>query len=359
MKISAQTLVTSIRKAYDKLIALVVLLVLLGALIVLALNARSFKTRQTEFDRELRALRPAHEHAVPQDRRMFEVASQTLREPMQLGEWTNRLMVPELRVRCVNCDRPIPYGAMVCAYCKATQPTMETESKDKDRDGMPDEWETKYGLNPLDPDDAFGDPDRDGFTNKEEFDFGTNPRDPKSHPPLLAKVSVAEIKTVAFPLVFKSASRLGKVTVAFNVLDSRLRPPPTVSWRVGETLDPSEMRKLNHAMKQVAGFKLVSYDPRSDSNAVVVLRRDDREVRLIRDQPVPDKEFEIVLHYALDGRDIPVRVGGSFEVGDSSYTVKDVDIKGMRVLVHDPVQKTDVWLSQSLSNARVVTSPEK
>jgi hypothetical protein len=47
--------------------------------------------------------------------------------------------------------------------------------KDSDGDGMPDEWEIKYGLNPNDPSDAAKDNDNDGYTNLEEFLNGTDP----------------------------------------------------------------------------------------------------------------------------------------------------------------------------------------
>jgi pectate lyase len=47
--------------------------------------------------------------------------------------------------------------------------------EDGDHDGMPDEWEKKYGLNPNDPSDGMRDKDNDGFTNVEEYINGTNP----------------------------------------------------------------------------------------------------------------------------------------------------------------------------------------
>src|SRR5262249_61032886 len=47
--------------------------------------------------------------------------------------------------------------------------------KDSDGDGMPDEWELKYGLNPNDPSDAAKDKDGDGYTNLEEYLNGTDP----------------------------------------------------------------------------------------------------------------------------------------------------------------------------------------
>ncbi|HEY5913247.1 MAG TPA: LamG-like jellyroll fold domain-containing protein [Verrucomicrobiae bacterium] len=49
---------------------------------------------------------------------------------------------------------------------------------DTDGDGLPDGWETKYGLNPNSPLDATQDTDSDGLTNLQEFAKGTDPRNP-------------------------------------------------------------------------------------------------------------------------------------------------------------------------------------
>jgi hypothetical protein len=48
--------------------------------------------------------------------------------------------------------------------------------KDTDRDGMPDEWERKCGLNPADPSDAAKDCNGDGYTNIEKYINGLDPR---------------------------------------------------------------------------------------------------------------------------------------------------------------------------------------
>jgi len=45
---------------------------------------------------------------------------------------------------------------------------------DDDNDGMPDDWELAYGLDPL-TDDAAGDPDGDDVSNINEFNLGTAP----------------------------------------------------------------------------------------------------------------------------------------------------------------------------------------
>ena len=46
---------------------------------------------------------------------------------------------------------------------------------DTDKDGMPDKWELKYGLNPNDASDSKGDLNHDGYTNIEDYLNGTDP----------------------------------------------------------------------------------------------------------------------------------------------------------------------------------------
>ena len=48
--------------------------------------------------------------------------------------------------------------------------------QDDDNDGMPDEWEERYGLDPLSAEDRDLDPDNDGKTNYQEYQAGTDPR---------------------------------------------------------------------------------------------------------------------------------------------------------------------------------------
>jgi hypothetical protein len=50
-----------------------------------------------------------------------------------------------------------------------------TPFKDSDSDGMPDEWESKHGLNPNDASDAAKDLSGDGYTNIEKYLFDMDP----------------------------------------------------------------------------------------------------------------------------------------------------------------------------------------
>jgi hypothetical protein len=62
---------------------------------------------------------------------------------------------------------------------------------DDDNDGIPDDWEIQYGLDPKDATDATEDPDNDGFNNLQEYQWDTDPKDPSSKP-MNVKIDLSE-----------------------------------------------------------------------------------------------------------------------------------------------------------------------
>jgi hypothetical protein len=92
---------------------------------------------------------------------------------------------------------------------------------DSDADGVPDDFETTYGLNPNDPADATQDSDGDGMTNLKEYLTCTIPNDPTSY------FRITEIKTVGNDVHVKFAPTCAdkKYRVEFNT------DLGTASWR--------------------------------------------------------------------------------------------------------------------------------
>lgn len=74
-----------------------------------------------------------------------------------------------------------PDGSSTIVSMPPTPSAMNTVTLiDTDGDGIPDSWETAFGLNPNDPADAVLDADGDGRNNRAEYLAGTDPRNGSS-----------------------------------------------------------------------------------------------------------------------------------------------------------------------------------
>ncbi len=78
-----------------------------------------------------------------------------------------------------DCGTDLECVSNLCSKKQAGE-EIPAEDIDADNDGIPDEWETKNGLNPNDASDANLDFDDDGLTNIQEYTFGTNPNNADS-----------------------------------------------------------------------------------------------------------------------------------------------------------------------------------
>ena len=233
--------------AFDKLILFVALFGLLLSLILLILMVGRERKKLEDLSQKQEQSRNLSQAARLLDMTFLDEAIEALRSPEQIPAWSNRLMVAELRVSCVKCGRPIPVEADVCPFrnCGAQQPpSLNAGKKDSDLDGMPDEWELKYGLN-QNADDALQDADADGFANLEEYQAGTNPRDAASHPAYAEKLRVIKIGRTPMPLSFQGVQRLSTNDVRFLLKNERLQRDTYA--KLGDTVD---------------GYKLVGFEPK-------------------------------------------------------------------------------------------------
>lgn len=327
-----ETIKIWLKTYYDKLLALLVLALLLASVVFLAFHSSILKRDQERFQRDQAALSPKYPHAHPPDKAIFEEGYQRRLNPVQLQAWTNRMTTPELRVSCVHCDRPIPYMAMVCPYCQSKQPEIKELSPDRDDDGIPNEWESAYGLNPLDPGDVNLDLDNDGFLNIEEYRSGTKPNDPQSRPPLTAKLYVVDARPLPFALVFKAVSKVGSK----EIYQLNLREGGKTLFRsIGEDAE---------------GFKLISYEKGMDLNnkekQILVLKRGEKMIRLIKGEKQPWNEYEYTMHFDMEDRRFPVRAGTEFILKDMKYRVKEIDSVSKRILIIDVLNSREVWVGE-------------
>ncbi len=197
---------------YDKLVLVAALAVLVAALAALLVGAGSSKAESAKFARRIQALSNLERRNVQVvPGLLFAAAREAARTSYAMSGTNVAFLVAPERVSCVKCAQPIPIDADVCHWCSAEQPSETVtvdETWDSDSDGMPDEWEKKYSLDPF-SDDSGLDPDTDGFTNLEEFQGGTDPKDAKSHPARFAFLRVSSIDVEPFPFGFNGSKMKG------------------------------------------------------------------------------------------------------------------------------------------------------
>lgn len=78
-----------------------------------------------------------------------------------------------LGIRCTSTSGGPPIVGEIVREARRTLVLLELD--DADGDGLPDRWEARFGLDPLDARDAMDDADDDGLTNLDERELGTDP----------------------------------------------------------------------------------------------------------------------------------------------------------------------------------------
>jgi len=171
------------------------------------------------YDRSLAGRVPDKSSVPAVDMSLFARAYKDANKPpvlMDVDAKKANFLASERRVLCTpaadagqpSCNAPILSGLEKCPVCGARQISLVKIDMDFDRDGLPNDWEKKYGFNPNDASDADQDADGDGFTNAEEFKAGTDPKNKASHPDILPNLTIAsdEIRTTYLPFYFKEAN---------------------------------------------------------------------------------------------------------------------------------------------------------
>ena len=300
-------------------------------------------------------MKPAETGVAPLDMKDLQSASALIRKPVLLAEIDGRgesFLASERRVLC-KCGKAISgdvRAVPACPYCGEKQQEEQKVVLDTDGDGLPDEWEKRFGLNVNDPADANADLDGDEFTNLEEYVAKTDPKDPKDHPDYLDSLKIVlPLKETSMPFVFRAAVKIpsGWKCEFFDPVrkDDYGRKGKTMRAEVGEAIEDS-------------GFILKSYTPKTakqaikggegltktvDASEVVVERkRDGKKITLVAQQGKAVKlapvDVQVTLSYERGAvKTFEVVPGMEIILSGAKYRISEIKAagKGAKVTVEN------------------------
>lgn len=336
MSAAPRTHISWLQTNYDKLI--------LVALLVVLLASAAYLLRQVGWEnQQMKAAAWERPFTLPKsvsvlDLTQYQAQREAFFNPYQVTIRSNALMVSELRVSCVQCGKPIVFVATTCPFCGATQPERKDPTKvDTDGDGLPDVLEVKYGLNPLDPNDAARDADSDGFSNIEEIQYGSDPFDAASYPPPVVKLRLLRAQRVPFKLRFQGMAMGSKDRVKYQVNLRSLER--TFFVQIGDVVE---------------GFKIIEYQPDAEAGPTLLLQQGDTVIPLVKGQAVTEQELVADLVSLLDRRRLQVRIGDAITIKDYTYNV--IDIKREGVLLRDEKSGKETLVGMLTESERLLLS---
>ncbi len=274
--------------------------------------------------------------------------------------------------RCpnANCKMIIPreiFSGQKCPFCGLELPTPNVKEEqrpvgsagDLDGDGLGNDEETKFGLDPRNPYDARLDNDGDGFSNIFEIKNNFDPNNVHNHPPFWFRLYLREIARVPLPISFKSLNTNGTEDQSkwlFQINRTRRnRPDATELLGLGETLflgenmTGKEYKIVKVVLKRTeTPSKNKDGSPVYDDKSELYLEEvggNDKITMVINKTVYSSDKKAILIDTGDDNAELYVDVNDEFRLDaidrrlrprSESYRVKAIDPEAKTVLLEDP-----------------------
>ena len=236
----------------------------------------------------------------------------------------------------------------------------DVQDKDKDKDGIPDSIEIKYGLNPNDPADAAADKDGDGFSNIVEYSAifdgkklgkSTDINDGKSHPSLTHLLSIVKIAKAPINLIVQKVEAYGDDKKMWSVLIKFDHPKGSRSEYVtiGQTIKLKDFDYTveNIEPKTIKVFnKSVNREEKIDKSVITFKRsKDNIKIKVTTKEKVFESDVTAIIANRMSGKVFKISEKdtisvGNTKTGENKFIVTHIDEKRGIVALFDRKNKT-------------------
>jgi hypothetical protein len=302
---------------YERVIAIVVMLVLVALSVILLLSVLNIgKDIQGEIDaqKKVEPFKGAEADSMERITQMLE------KPPMWTTNAQHRLFIAPFM-------RRNPVTKELYLYNDDVRQTTKV-------DGITLAWLDKNRLEKL-RGVGVGDPDGDGFSNFEEYSNQTNPQDPNSKPDIIVKLRLVKLVKQPFPFIFKGmtdaaagkkfeihALKGGAEWVPMDEiipsgLDSRFPGYKVIKFeeKIEKYIDPKIIRDGKPA------------EMTRDISELTVQRAGEKPVVLIKGKPTTFDEWFARLTFLVDNSTVDKRVRDRIPLQGSEYEVISINKK--------------------------------
>ena len=331
---------------YDWLLALAGAVALVAALVYFVSGAGSDpESSADESVAMVKRMKPERTGVAQLDLAPFAATMRSVQEPRKIAEIPEKFanfLASERRVKC-KCGKAIPGDLKAfpaCPFCGEKQQEEKLVVLDADGDGLPDEWERKFSLNPGNAADAQADKDGDGFSNMEEYVAKTDPSDVNDHPDYFDSLKlVLPLKETRMGFVFRGANKIpsGWRLSFFDPkkIDDYGRKGLVMTAVVGGSISGTGFKVKDYVQKTVKEV-IPGTDglmrPVDASEAVLERESDGKVVvmTVVRDKKLVFAPIDIqaTLSYERGGKTFEVVPGSKIELHSDKYRVVDIKAAG-------------------------------
>ncbi len=345
--------VALVKRQYDKLIAVVAVVVLLYALGTLVLSKGSNASEQQAYTQRLDSLKPVNPTMESLSLGVYSNALVHLDRPYRISidpTQTSGFFIPESRIWCASrtCRYPIPRASTNCPVCSVAQPIEPTDDPGYDGDGggIPDARERIFGLNPGVAADDRMDSDGDGFDNLAEFKAGTDLLDPKIHPDLLGLIRVEKIVATKLPLKFMGSTLLpdGRHRCQINIWEKGGTQANSYFVVEGDKIGKTDFKLLRYVETVEERFDPMMNKIRKFTVKKVEIGRGDKVTTLGLDENAVEADYKITLVQTLDGTRFEITGDGEFLIGEKKYRVISVDNQATTVVLRSDTDEVETMV---------------